>query len=132
MVLLLVWMRSSLIGLNHSVLNTGKLCTPLLYVSIRSIAIQSQQFCFLLCSFNIILLQFMGAPYLILCSEDDDLAPYQIICNFAQRLQELGGDVKLVKWNSSPHVGLLLNLNCPGFFATVHMINMANTTFMEL
>lgn len=47
---------------------------------------------------------FMGAPYLILCSEDDDLAPYQIICNFAQRLQELGGDVKLVKWNSSPHV----------------------------
>ncbi|KAJ9674453.1 hypothetical protein PVL29_023789 [Vitis rotundifolia] len=47
---------------------------------------------------------FMGAPYLILCSEDDDLAPYQIICNFAQRLQELGGDVKLVKWNSSPHI----------------------------
>ncbi|RZC54865.1 hypothetical protein C5167_013719 [Papaver somniferum] len=28
-----------------------------------------------------------------------------IICNFAQRLQDLGGDVKLVKWNSSPHVG---------------------------
>ncbi|KAL3514496.1 hypothetical protein ACH5RR_027213 [Cinchona calisaya] len=47
----------------------------------------------------------MGAPYLILCSEDDDLAPYPIICNFAQRLQELRGDVKLVKWKSSPHVG---------------------------
>ncbi|XP_059633610.1 uncharacterized protein LOC132276273 isoform X2 [Cornus florida] len=47
----------------------------------------------------------MGAPYLILCSEDDDLAPYQIICNFAERLQNLGGEVKLVKWNSSPHVG---------------------------
>ncbi|KAA8537735.1 hypothetical protein F0562_027275 [Nyssa sinensis] len=47
----------------------------------------------------------MGAPYLILCSEYDDLAPYQTICNFAQRLKELGGDVKLVKWNSSPHVG---------------------------
>ncbi|CAL5349110.1 unnamed protein product [Camellia sinensis] len=47
----------------------------------------------------------MGAPYLILCSENDDLAPYQIICNFAQRLHDLGGDVKLVKWNSSPHVG---------------------------
>uniref|UniRef100_A0A5B7AX05 DUF829 domain-containing protein n=1 Tax=Davidia involucrata TaxID=16924 RepID=A0A5B7AX05_DAVIN len=47
----------------------------------------------------------MGAPYLILCSEDDDLAPCQVICNFAQRLKELGGDVKLVKWNSSPHVG---------------------------
>ncbi|KAE8724640.1 Detected protein of unknown function [Hibiscus syriacus] len=28
----------------------------------------------------------MGGPYLILCSENDDLAPYQIICNFAQRM----------------------------------------------
>ncbi|XP_058089127.1 uncharacterized protein LOC131236049 [Magnolia sinica] len=44
-------------------------------------------------------------PFLILCSEDDDLTPYQLVCNFAQRLQDLGGDVKLVKWNSSPHVG---------------------------
>ncbi|KAK2660351.1 hypothetical protein Ddye_006884 [Dipteronia dyeriana] len=47
----------------------------------------------------------MGAPYLILCSEDDDLAPYQIIYNFAQRLRELGGDVKIVNLNGSPHVG---------------------------
>ncbi|GAB4852115.1 hypothetical protein Ancab_016305 [Ancistrocladus abbreviatus] len=47
----------------------------------------------------------MGVPYLILCSEDDTLAPCQTICNFAQRLQELGGDVRLVKWNSSQHVG---------------------------
>lgn len=44
-------------------------------------------------------------PFLILCSEDDELAPYSVICSFAQRLQELGGDVKLVKWNNSPHVG---------------------------
>ncbi|KAL6956653.1 hypothetical protein U1Q18_005659 [Sarracenia purpurea var. burkii] len=51
----------------------------------------------------------MGAPYLIFCSEDDDLAPYQIICNFSQRLQDLGADVKLVKWNSSPHVGHYLH-----------------------
>lgn len=47
----------------------------------------------------------MRAPYLILCSENDDLAPYEVICNFAQRLQDLGGDIKLVKWNDSPHVG---------------------------
>ncbi|KVH99373.1 Protein of unknown function DUF829, TMEM53 [Cynara cardunculus var. scolymus] len=47
----------------------------------------------------------MGAPYLILCSENDELAPYQIICNFVQRLENLGGDVKLVKWSNSPHVG---------------------------
>ncbi|WMV27467.1 hypothetical protein MTR67_020852 [Solanum verrucosum] len=45
------------------------------------------------------------APYLILCSEDDDLAPCQTICNFAQRLKDLGSDVKLLKWSSSPHVG---------------------------
>ncbi|XP_022768797.1 uncharacterized protein LOC111312621 isoform X3 [Durio zibethinus] len=51
------------------------------------------------------LLQRMRAPYLILCSETDDLAPCQIICNFAQRIQQLGGDVKLVKWNGSPHLG---------------------------
>lgn len=53
----------------------------------------------------------MGVPYLILCSENDDLAPYQVICNFAQRLKELGGDVKLLTMNGSPHVGLFLNFN---------------------
>lgn len=56
------------------------------------------------------LMQRMKAPYLILCSEDDDLASYQVICNFAQQLQELGGDIKVVTWNDSPHVGRLLNL----------------------
>ncbi|XP_035541589.1 uncharacterized protein LOC108992356 isoform X2 [Juglans regia] len=47
----------------------------------------------------------MKAPYLIFCSENDDLAPCEVICNFTQRIQELGGDVKLVKWKDSPHVG---------------------------
>ncbi|XP_010547842.1 PREDICTED: uncharacterized protein LOC104819463 [Tarenaya hassleriana] len=47
----------------------------------------------------------MGVPYLILCSENDDLAPYRTIHNFVARLKELGGNVKLVKWNDSPHVG---------------------------
>ncbi|KAL0351984.1 UNVERIFIED_CONTAM: hypothetical protein Scaly_1587100 [Sesamum calycinum] len=47
----------------------------------------------------------IGAPYLILCSEDDDLAPFQVIHNFASRLKDLGADVKLAKWNSSSHVG---------------------------
>ncbi|KAM1002797.1 hypothetical protein FF1_003169 [Malus domestica] len=46
----------------------------------------------------------LGAPFLILCSDKDDLAPYHIICNFTHRLQELGGDVKLVKLNGSPHL----------------------------
>jgi farnesol dehydrogenase len=47
----------------------------------------------------------MGAPYLIICSENDDLAPYQVICNFAQKMQEFGGDVKLLTWSRSSHVG---------------------------
>lgn len=50
----------------------------------------------------------MGAPYLILCSEDDDLAPFTIICNFATRLKAHGAEVKLVKWSTSSHVGMLL------------------------
>lgn len=47
----------------------------------------------------------MGGPYLFLCSEIDDLASYQVIRNFADRLQELGANVEVVAWESSPHVG---------------------------
>ncbi|KAH9325093.1 hypothetical protein KI387_005271, partial [Taxus chinensis] len=43
-------------------------------------------------------------PILLLCSEDDDLAPYETICNFASHMRELGGEVKTVAWKSSPHV----------------------------
>ncbi|XP_072972845.1 uncharacterized protein [Typha angustifolia] len=46
-------------------------------------------------------------PILIITSEDDKLAPFPIVHNFFLRLQELGGDVKMVKWNSCPHVGHL-------------------------
>ncbi|KAJ1276372.1 hypothetical protein BS78_05G210000 [Paspalum vaginatum] len=44
-------------------------------------------------------------PILVLCSEDDELAPFSVVQNFGQRLLELGGDVNLIKWHSSPHVG---------------------------
>ncbi|KAJ0011227.1 hypothetical protein Pint_34431 [Pistacia integerrima] len=47
----------------------------------------------------------LGAPFLILCSENDEYAPPQVIFNFTQRIQELGGDVELVTWNGSPHIG---------------------------
>jgi hypothetical protein len=46
-------------------------------------------------------------PILILCSEDDELATCSVIQNFGRRLLELGGDVNLVKWHSSTHVGML-------------------------
>ncbi|KAM0925781.1 hypothetical protein ACQ4PT_004022 [Festuca glaucescens] len=44
-------------------------------------------------------------PILILCSEDDELAPCSVVQNFGRRLLELGGDVNFVKWHSSAHVG---------------------------
>ncbi|XP_075477291.1 uncharacterized protein LOC142518390 [Primulina tabacum] len=47
----------------------------------------------------------LGAPFLILSSENDGVAPYSTLCNFAQRLQDVGGDVKVVKWTSSAHLG---------------------------
>ncbi|CAN7126608.1 unnamed protein product [Brassica rapa subsp. narinosa] len=47
----------------------------------------------------------IGAPYLILCSDNDELAPHQVISSFTHQLQELGGEVKVVKWKNSPHAG---------------------------
>ncbi|CAA7400922.1 unnamed protein product [Spirodela intermedia] len=44
-------------------------------------------------------------PVLVLCSEDDELAPFSVIHNFVECLKEQGSDVKLIKWASSPHVG---------------------------
>ncbi|XWS39964.1 hypothetical protein CRYUN_Cryun18bG0099500 [Craigia yunnanensis] len=46
----------------------------------------------------------LDAPYLLLCSENDELASYPVIINFAQCLQDLGADIKVVKWNGSPHL----------------------------
>ncbi|KAK7362654.1 hypothetical protein VNO77_04773 [Canavalia gladiata] len=46
-----------------------------------------------------------GAPFLILCSENDDLVRFQSIYDFAQRLQNLNADVNLVNFSSSPHLG---------------------------
>ncbi|XP_022746437.1 uncharacterized protein LOC111296412 [Durio zibethinus] len=46
----------------------------------------------------------LEAPYLILCSENDDLASYSVISNFVQCLQDLGADIKVVKLNGSPHL----------------------------
>jgi hypothetical protein len=57
----------------------------------------------------IFLLQSMQVPYLIFCSENDDLAPFEVISNFFHRLKDLGGDVKLVKWSSTRHVGQYLD-----------------------
>ncbi|XP_016477338.2 uncharacterized protein LOC107798817 [Nicotiana tabacum] len=47
-----------------------------------------------------------GAPFLILCSENDEIAPYQSVFKFAHCLQDMGADVKMIKWKSSCHLGL--------------------------
>lgn len=51
----------------------------------------------------------MQVPYLIFCSEADGLATFEVISNFFRRLKDLGGDVKLIKWSDSPHVGQYLD-----------------------
>ncbi|XP_040945143.1 uncharacterized protein [Gossypium hirsutum] len=46
----------------------------------------------------------LDAPYLILCSENDDLASYPDINNFTECLQDRGADIKVVKWDGSTHL----------------------------
>lgn len=72
-----------------------------------------------------------GAPYLIMCSDDDDLAPCQTICNFAQRLQELGADVRLVKWTSSPHVGHYRQHPIDYKGAVTELLQKASTLYLQ-
>ncbi|GJR53873.1 putative alpha/beta hydrolase [Tanacetum coccineum] len=50
--------------------------------------------------------QGLGAPFLILCLERDDLAPYPVVYTFSQQVQGLGGHVRLFGWKDSPHVKL--------------------------
>ncbi|PIN06060.1 hypothetical protein CDL12_21401 [Handroanthus impetiginosus] len=46
-----------------------------------------------------------GAPFLILCSENDDVAPFTAPCDFAQHLQDVGVNVKVVKRSTSAYQG---------------------------
>ncbi|KAK4744975.1 hypothetical protein SAY87_011287 [Trapa incisa] len=48
---------------------------------------------------------YIGAPYLIVCSEDDHLAPYGTLCTFVQTLQGSGADAKIVNLRGSTHIG---------------------------
>lgn len=81
-----------------------------------------------------------AGPILIFCSENDELAPYQVVYNFAQSLQELGADVKLVKWNDSPHVGMYNMTMIDNFFSVSNVRSflircscmVSNYCFLEL
>ncbi|XP_048226783.1 uncharacterized protein LOC8278897 [Ricinus communis] len=73
----------------------------------------------------------LGAPYLILCSENDELASYQVIFNFAQRLRELGSDVKLVTMNGSPHVGHFRQYPVDYKAAVTELLGKASTVYSQ-
>ncbi|GJM94667.1 hypothetical protein PR202_ga11336 [Eleusine coracana subsp. coracana] len=70
-------------------------------------------------------------PILIFCSEDDELAPCAIVQNFAQRLLELGGDVNLIKWHSSPHVGHYKHHTEEYRIAVTELLIKASTLYMS-
>uniref|UniRef100_A0A2P2IP63 Uncharacterized protein n=1 Tax=Rhizophora mucronata TaxID=61149 RepID=A0A2P2IP63_RHIMU len=72
-----------------------------------------------------------GAPYLILCSENDNLAHYEIICKFAQHLQALGGDVQLVKWNISSHIGHYQNYPIQYRAAVTNLLEKASSVYLQ-
>ncbi|CAH9146025.1 unnamed protein product [Cuscuta epithymum] len=69
------------------------------------------------------------APFLILCSENDELAPFQTVSKFAQRLRDIGGSVRIVKWKSSPHVGHLENDPIQYRAAVTELLALASLVF---
>lgn len=71
----------------------------------------------------------LGAPYLFLCSESDEPAPYHVVSKFAQRVMDLGGDVKLVKWNGSPHVGHFMNYPTEYKASVTNFLEKATVTY---
>lgn len=71
----------------------------------------------------------LGAPVLFLCSENDDLAPCRVICNYARCLEDLGVDIELVKWNDSPHLGHYENHTSEYGDAVALLLEKAATVF---
>ncbi|KAG6382868.1 hypothetical protein SASPL_157411 [Salvia splendens] len=46
----------------------------------------------------------LGAPFLILCPENEDI-PFSTLCTFAKHLLDVGGTVKIIKRSTSSHLG---------------------------
>ncbi|CAJ1939429.1 unnamed protein product [Sphenostylis stenocarpa] len=72
-----------------------------------------------------------GAPFLLLCSENDDLVRYQSIYDFAQRLRNLNGDVNLVNFSSSCHLGHYKHHPIQYRTAVNHFLEKAVTTYSQ-
>ncbi|KAL9327450.1 hypothetical protein ACSQ67_008095 [Phaseolus vulgaris] len=72
-----------------------------------------------------------GAPFLLLCSENDDLVRYQNIYDFAQRLRNLNGDVNLVNFSSSSHLGHYKHHPIQYRIAVNHLLEKAVTIYSQ-
>ncbi|KAL7118939.1 hypothetical protein ACP275_02G032300 [Erythranthe tilingii] len=73
----------------------------------------------------------LEAPFLIVFSENDDVAPFSTLCNFAQQLQVLGGNVKVVKLSTSAHVGHYKHQNVQYTAAINELLEKAISNFSE-
>ncbi|KAL0356815.1 UNVERIFIED_CONTAM: hypothetical protein Scaly_1367200 [Sesamum calycinum] len=73
----------------------------------------------------------LRAPFLILCSEHDDVAPISTLCNFAQRIKELGGNVKFVKWSTTAHLGHYKHQSVQYMTAITELLEQAVSIFSE-
>ncbi|CAL1410088.1 unnamed protein product [Linum trigynum] len=73
----------------------------------------------------------LGAPYLILCSANDEVAPCNVICEFSHQLQELGADVALLKLHSSPHLGHYKHHPTPYSTAVTNFLEKAASVYCQ-
>ncbi|CAL1389459.1 unnamed protein product [Linum trigynum] len=73
----------------------------------------------------------LGAPYLILCSADDEVASCNVICEFKHKLQVLGADVALVKLNASPHLGHYKYHPTPYSTAVTNLLEKATSVYCQ-
>ncbi|KAL6513780.1 hypothetical protein OROMI_034529 [Orobanche minor] len=73
----------------------------------------------------------LGAPFLILCSENDDGTPFSTLRNFSQRLQDLGGNVKIVKWSSISAHGHHRHLSIQYTTAITELFEQASSIFPD-
>ncbi|KAL7156782.1 hypothetical protein ABFS83_02G032400 [Erythranthe nasuta] len=73
----------------------------------------------------------LEAPFLIVYSENDYVAPFSTLCNFAQQLQVLGGNVKVVKLSTSANVGHYKHQNVQYTAAINELLEKAISNFSE-
>ncbi|KAL8540344.1 hypothetical protein ACS0TY_001812 [Phlomoides rotata] len=72
----------------------------------------------------------LGAPFLVLCSENDEVAPFSTVCTFVKHLLDLGGNVKFVK-RTSVHLGDYKHQSTKTRAAISELLEQAVSVFSE-